>query len=120
MLIADIGLARTIRLIAATIAIIVALSLPLGYWLVAYNFEAEETSNDAEAHAELVTQRINADPDLWRFEIPRLDAIIATRSLTDDLAEKHYILDERGAVIAQSAKSLSLPPPDPDALRAAA
>ena len=109
MPLADIGLARTMRLIAASIAIVVAVSLPLGYWLVVYNFEAEETSNDAEAHAELVTQRINADPDLWRFEIPRLDAIIAARSVTDDLPEKHYILDERGAVLVQSAQSLSPP-----------
>ena len=107
MPLSDIGLARALRLIAGTVAIIVAVSLPLGYWLVVYSFVAEATSNDAEARAGLVTQRINTDPDLWRFEIPRLDAIIATRSVTDDLPEKHYILDERGAVLAQGAQSLS-------------
>jgi len=37
MSIADIALARTLRLIAAAIAIIVAVSLPLGYWLVVYS-----------------------------------------------------------------------------------
>ena len=109
MPIANIGLARTIRLIAATIAIIVAVSLPLGYWLVVYSFEAEATSNDAEAHAELVTQRINADPDLWRFETPRLDAIVATHHVAGGLPEKHYILDERGAVLTQSMESVSPP-----------
>ena len=37
----DSGLARTIRLIAAAIAVIIAFSLPLGYWLVVYSFAAE-------------------------------------------------------------------------------
>ena len=109
MPVTDIGLARTIRLIAATIAIIVAVSLPLGYWLVVYSFAAEATAYDAEAHAEFVTRRINADPDLWRFEIPRLDAIAATHLATGGLPEGHYILDEHGAVLAQSAESI-LPP----------
>ena len=109
MSIADIALARTIRLIAASIAIILAVSLPLGYWLVVYSFAAEATANDAAALAELVTQRINADPDLWRFEIPRLDAIVATRPVTGGLPKKHYILDERGAVLAQNAEGLSRP-----------
>jgi diguanylate cyclase (GGDEF)-like protein/PAS domain S-box-containing protein len=109
MPIADIVLSRLIRLIAATVAIIVAVSLPLGYWLVVYNSAAEATAYDAEAHAELVTQRINADPDLWRFEIPRLDAIAATHLVTGGLPEKHYIRDERGAVLAQSGESISPP-----------
>ena len=109
MLITDIGLARTLRLIAATVAIIVAVSLPLSYWLVVYSFEAEATANDAAAHAELVIQRINVNPDLWRFEIARLDLIVATRPVTVGLAEKHYILDEHGAVLVQNAESLSPP-----------
>lgn len=109
MPVADLALARTIRLIAATIAIIVAVSLPLGYWLVVYNFAAEATAYDAEAHAELVTERINTDPGLWRFEIPRLDAIVEAHLVTGGLPEKHYILDERGAVLAQSAENI-LPP----------
>ena len=109
MPVADSVLSRTIRLIAATVAIIVAVSLPLGYWLVVYSFAAEAAANDAESLAELVTKRINADPDLWRFEIPRLDAIAATHRDPDGLPEQHYILDERGAVLAQSAESI-LPP----------
>ena len=109
MPITDIVLSRTIRLIAAIVAIVVAVSLPPGYWVVVYSFAAEATSNDAESLAELVTQRINADPDLWRFEIPRLDAIASTHLATGGLPEQHYILDERGAVLAQSAESI-LPP----------
>ena len=58
MPLSDIGLARALRLIAGTVAIIMAVSLPLGYWLVVYNFEAGETSNDAEARAVLVTNGI--------------------------------------------------------------
>ncbi len=106
---ADIGLARTLRLIAAIISIVVAVSLPLGYWVVVYSFAAEATANDAAAHAELVTQRINADPDLWRFDIPRLDAIVATHPFTEGVAEKRYILDEDNAVLVQNAAVISPP-----------
>jgi hypothetical protein len=103
------GLARTLRLIAATVAIIVAVSLPLGYWLVVYSFAGEATSIDAVAHANLVTQRIDANPELWRFEVPRLDVIAATHLLIQDLPEKHYILDEHGAVLAKSMERISPP-----------
>ncbi|MDP1952792.1 MAG: hypothetical protein Q8K27_03615, partial [Betaproteobacteria bacterium] len=89
----DRAIARTIRLIAAGIAVLIALSLPLGYWLVVYSFAAEAASNDAHTHADRVTERINADPSLWRFEIPRLDAIVATHLITGGLTEKHHILD---------------------------
>ena len=106
---ADTRLARNIRWIAATIAAIVAVSLPLGYWLVVYNFEAESIADDAEIHAERVTQRINANPELWRFESPRLDADVSTHLLSRGLPEKNYIVDERGAVLAQGKEHLSPP-----------
>ncbi len=105
----DRAVARTIRLIAAGIGALVALSLPLGYWLVVYSFAEEAASNDTQTHADRVTERINANPLLWRFEVPRLDAIVATHLITGGLAEKHYILDERGAVLAQSLENLSPP-----------
>ena len=109
MSVTESGLIRALRWIAAGIALIVAVSLPLGYWLVVYNFVAEATASDAEVHAELVTRRVNESPDLWRFEIPRLDAIVATRPLTDGVAERHSILDEHDVVLAQNAQSLSPP-----------
>ncbi|MDO9217630.1 MAG: PAS domain S-box protein, partial [Lacisediminimonas sp.] len=106
---AEIGLVRTLRWIAAGIALTVAVSLPLGYWLVVYSFVAEETVNDAAVHAQLVNRRINENPELWRFEIPRLDAIVATRPVSDGIVEKHSILDERGVVLASNGQSLSPP-----------
>lgn len=109
MAVAEIGLTRTLRWIAAGIALTVAVSLPLGYWLVVYSFVAEETVNDAAAHAQLVTRRINENPELWRFEIPRLDAIVAAHHGAGGSAEKHAILDEHGAVLSQNVQSLSPP-----------
>lgn len=106
---AEISLARILRWIAASIGLIVAVSLPLGYWLVVYSFVAEATANDAEGHAERVTQRINENPDLWRFEIPRLDAIVAPHHGPGGLPEKHDILDEHGALLSQGTQSLAPP-----------
>ncbi len=102
-------LARTLRWIAGGIAGIVALCVPLGYWLVVYNFQAEATSVDAETHAEMVTERINLNPDLWRFEIPRLDAIATIRRGTQTLPESHSILDIQGKILAQSTQPLAAP-----------
>ena len=102
-------LARTLRWIAGGIAGIVALCVPLGYWLVVYNFQAEATSVDAEIHAEMVTERININPDLWRFEIPRLDAIAATHRGTQTLAESHSIVDMQGQILAPSTQPLAAP-----------
>jgi len=102
-------LARTLRWIAGGIASIVALCVPLGYWLVVYNFQAEATSVDAEIHAEMVTERINTNPDLWRFEIPRLDAIATIRRGTQTLPESHSILDIQGQILAQSTQPLAAP-----------
>jgi PAS domain S-box-containing protein len=102
-------LARTLRWIACGIAGIVALCVPLGYWLVVYNFQAEATSVDAEIHAEMVTERININPDLWRFEIPRLDAIAATHRGTQTIPESHSIVDMQGQVLAQSTQPLAAP-----------
>jgi len=109
MPLADTGLPRTIRLIAATIAIVVAVSLPLGYWLVAYGDAADAAAIDAQAHADLVTELINANPELWRYEIPRLDAIAATHLTGRDLPEKNFILDEQRNVLSQSSTHLTPP-----------
>ena len=102
-------LARTLRWIAGGIAGIVALCVPLGYWLVVYNFQDEATSVDAEIHAEMVTERININPDLWRFEIPRLDAIAATHRGVQPVPESHSIMDMQGQILAQSAQPLAAP-----------
>ncbi|MEI6734741.1 MAG: diguanylate cyclase [Comamonadaceae bacterium] len=102
-------LARTLRWIASGIAGIVALCVPLGYWLVVYNFQAEATFVDAEIHADMVTERININPDLWRFEIPRLDAIAATHRGTETLPESHSIVDMQGQILVQSMQALASP-----------
>ncbi len=97
------------RLIAASIALVVAISLPLGYWLLVYRSAAQAAAIDADVHADLVSQRINANPDLWRFEAPRLEALASVRLGSDDLPEKHSILDERGTALAETATTPARP-----------
>ncbi len=106
----NIELAGTIRLTAAIIAIMVAIGLPLGYWVLAYQFEAVAVTTGAATHAALVNQKITADPATWRREVRRLDAIIATdNAFGDELSEKRYILDEHGTVLAENRGILSPP-----------
>ncbi len=102
-------LAKALRWIACGIAGIVALCVPLGYWLVVYNFQAESTAVDSEIHADMVSERINLNPDLWRFEIPRLDAIAATHRGNQTVPESHSIEDMQGQVLVRSTQALETP-----------
>jgi diguanylate cyclase (GGDEF)-like protein/PAS domain S-box-containing protein len=57
----------------------------------------------------MVSERINLNPDLWRFEIPRLDAIAATHRGNQTVPEFHSIEDMQGQVLVQSAQTLATP-----------
>jgi diguanylate cyclase (GGDEF)-like protein/PAS domain S-box-containing protein len=102
-------LGTVIRLIAAAISVIVAMSLPLGYWSLSYEFEAADTQSDANVHGALLTQRINANPSMWRYEVARLDAVLAADMTPSALPERRDILDAQGGLIAQSGDVLDAP-----------
>jgi GAF domain-containing protein len=85
---------KKINRIAAYVAIIVALSLPSIYFGLSYGYQAGILQADAEFNGYQISQIISATPNLWQFQINRLDEIINRQS---DPSEKFHrqILDAK-------------------------
>lgn len=85
--------------IAYLIALIVAVSPPLGHFWLAHQAQANETAMEAKLHAAFVTQLIVGNPDSWRSEV----AALIQQDLTESDAKKHRVVrDASGAEIARA------------------
>lgn len=70
-------IARIINGLAVAISLLVALSLPIGYGLVAYTHRGDELSFKARVKALTVNALIAAAPDRWQFAENRLQSLLA-------------------------------------------
>ena len=70
-------IARIINGLAVVISLLVALSLPIGYGLVAYTHRGDELSFKARIKALTVSGLIAAAPDRWQFAENRLQSLLA-------------------------------------------
>jgi hypothetical protein len=94
--------------IAGIVAVAVTLTLPLGYFAVSYQHLAGSLEAEAEMTSSLVTELINANPELWLYEQLRLEELL-TRRMQDNHAETRRILDRNNRVIAERATLLRPP-----------
>jgi signal transduction histidine kinase len=62
--------------IAAVVAVIVAVTLPLGYFSVAYRSLGTELGTEAKFRAEIITQFINDRPRAWQHSEHHLDELL--------------------------------------------
>ena len=99
---------RLLTIIAAIVAVIVAVTLPLGHFVNSYQSEVAIVRTEAQINARLVSAIVNANPKLWQFELLRLDDLLARRSL-DSAPEVRTVLDAGGKVLAESRDALSRP-----------
>ena len=86
---------------AASIALIVAISLPLGYWRVVYSDLSDALEFKARVKARAVEGLISAHPDLWMFAENRLQGLLAREPVPLDV-EKIIVFDMQGDVVIQS------------------
>ena len=63
---------RLLRRVSNALVGMVALVLPLGYFGVGYGALSSNLETKAAIKAEIVSQTVNASPDLWRFQEHRL------------------------------------------------
>jgi hypothetical protein len=94
--------------IAGIVAVAVTLLLPLGYLAVSYQYLAGSLQTEAEMTSRLVTEVINANPELWQYEQIRLEELLARR-MRNSSGESRRILDLRHRVVAENG-SVSKPP----------
>jgi PAS domain S-box-containing protein len=99
---------RSLTLVAALVAAIIALVPPLGYFARSYQAEDAIIRTEAQINARLLTATINANPDLWQFQLPRLDALLAVRN-PDGIPETRVLADADGEVISESRADLPRP-----------
>lgn len=93
---------------AGIAAVVIALGMPLVYFGLSYQHESAALATEAEINARIVTQLINANPEMWRFEELRLVELMSRRP-GKGTKETRRILDTRNILIAESAEKLDPP-----------
>jgi PAS domain S-box-containing protein len=96
--------------IAAVVAIAVTLLLPLGYFSVSYQYLVGGLDTEAEMTSRMVTELINANPEMWLYEQLRLEELLARRMRGNhNHKETRRIFDLKNRVIAENATELKPP-----------
>lgn len=80
---------RLIHRFALGVALLVALSIPLGYWLVAYQGISDSLDFKAKVKASALSSLIASTPDVWVFAENRIQGLISREPvpLDDELVE---------------------------------
>lgn len=104
----DSGLARTVGRIAAILAAIVPLVLPLGYFTISYQYHRGMVDAQAEINARLASQVINANPEMWQFMRERLEEFLSRRP-RELYSEIRRIINNDKQLVAQSADIVGWP-----------
>ena len=98
---------RSLHAMATLLAAVIALGLPVIYFSLQYQFYRASIQMEARFGAANVTDVINKNPELWQFEMPRLENLL--KDLTDEHTEVRRIVNASGTVIVQSPEKLDEP-----------
>jgi PAS domain S-box-containing protein len=99
---------KTTSIIALLLSLIVAILVPLGYFVIAYEYQAAVLTTEVAAQALQASQIISSNPDYWRFEQHRLEEFLSRRSRSEH-REIRRITDINGSVIAHSGDAAQNP-----------
>lgn len=99
---------RTTTRLALGLSLVLALLAPLGYLTMAYERQRSVIETEAEAAASALAQLISANPEFWRFEMPRLESVLSRRPL-DGHREIRRIVGLDNAVLAERTDALDRP-----------
>ncbi|OZA31127.1 MAG: hypothetical protein B7X93_00815 [Hydrogenophilales bacterium 17-61-9] len=101
----------TITWIAGAVALIVAVSLPLGYFALSYQYQVGEVGTESQFNAKRVSEFIKANPESWRTQESRLIGFLVEEDRTEtEYPEQRLILGAGGEKIAVSGAALVSPP----------
>jgi PAS domain S-box-containing protein len=102
------NISRVAHWLAVSVVAILALLPPSVYFVIAWQSQSAAVETEAEINARLVTQLINANPEMWRYEKLRLEGLLIRRS-DEVFAESRRILDMDGTVVMEHAERLEPP-----------
>ena len=102
---------RTISRVATVIAAIVALGLPGGYFGLSYQYQVGAMRAETQYSAAQATQYIALNPEMWRFQVLRLNEMLGKDLTGAGLPGQRRILDASSQLIAASASDEKLASP---------
>lgn len=95
-------------LIAAGIAIVIAIIVPAGYFVISYQYITGTLDAQAELVARTTERMVMANPDTWQFEEIRLQELLEHHH-DQEIPELRSIVDSYGTVIASMTDLPSKP-----------
>ena len=104
----DRGIVRGVSVAVGLLTAVAVVLPPVIYLSLAYQHEAGRLEAEVELNAQLVTQIIGANPELWSYERYRLIDTLSRRARRD-VPENRRVLDARGVVIAESLEQVDFP-----------
>ena len=102
------ALNRWVTVAAAALSLALLLAPPSALYFFGRERIAGGLEAEAEITAQLVTQIVSANPDLWAFEQVRLGEYLSRRPRAGE-AEIRRVLDARGQVVAEAGDPLPTP-----------
>jgi PAS domain S-box-containing protein len=102
------SLTRTLSVLTAIISLIIAVSIPAGYFMITYQHMEGSTNAEGTLSAQAIERLVANNPDSWHFEEIRLQEILH-RHLDHNTNETRIIRGMQGQIIAQAIEPLSDP-----------
>src|SRR5512140_2090102 len=99
---------KTATLLAIGLSLALALFVPIGYLIMSYERQSAVLETEAEGAASDVSQLISANPEYWRYEMPRLESFLSHRPLAGH-PEIRRIVGAGDAVLAESRNPVERP-----------
>ncbi len=99
---------KTVTWLTAIMVFVLVIVIPIGYFSLSRQHIVGSLESEAEMNAQIISQIIGADADMWQFEQVRLGEYLSRRPRKGH-AETRRILAVNGAVIAESADVLQRP-----------
>ena len=85
-----------------------ALAYPAAEYSLVLQFERGSLSSEAQARAFVVQQRVAANPQLWTFEVPRLEEHLQRDIMPNGTRDHRAVLDAKGEVVVRSVETVDL------------
>lgn len=93
---------------ALIISLIIAVSVPAGYFVIAYQYMAGTVNTEMEYSTRFIEELVAKNPKSWQFEEIRLQEIL-NRRLSHHYADNRIIKDMQGQIITGTEARLKSP-----------
>ena len=99
---------RILTLVAGLFIAVIVTVLPLGYFLISYQYIAGSLVTEAEINAAIISHALTVNPELYEIGREKLNESISQR-LKQGRGEIRRLLNEHNVVVAESADKIAPP-----------